>query len=60
MHEMNDGLRPNYDFDFDAAVKRTIDGDRLEPKHEAALRRIIAGITEPKKLEVKQELVITQ
>lgn len=58
MHEMNDGLRPNYDFDFDEAVKCTIDGDRLEPKHEAALRRIFAGIAQPKKLEIEQELVI--
>lgn len=60
MSEINDGLRPNYDFDFDAAIRRTIEGDKLEPEHEAALRRIIAGIAEPKKLEVEQETVITQ
>lgn len=39
MHEMNDGLRPNYDFMFDKAIQRTIDGDKLRPKHKKALRK---------------------
>lgn len=43
MHEMNDGLRPNYDFMFDEAIQRTVDGDKLKPEHKKALRKFGAG-----------------
>lgn len=59
MLEMNDGLRPHYNEDFDEAVMRNSGGDSLEPRHEEALRRIITGRTEPKELAFGQETVLT-
>lgn len=60
MHEMNDGLRPHYDFDFDEAIQRIETSVDLDPMHEEALRRISTGKSEPEKLAIGQELVIPQ
>lgn len=55
---MNDGLRPHYDFDFDEAIQRNIEGNKLDPEHETALRKFTNVTTEPNELATGQELVI--
>lgn len=40
MSEFNDGMRPNFELDFDAAMKSLENDEPLQPHHEAAISRV--------------------
>ena len=58
--ELNDGIRPHFDFDFDEAVRRNSDGHILEPKHVEALMKFTTEGAKPEELAERQETVLRQ
>lgn len=60
MHEMNHGLRPNYDFDFDEAVKHLDENKTLKVSHINAIEKFTSKTTLEAVLANGQEIVIPQ